>query len=291
MNVIKKIASILLAVLFAVLLIAPIGALYFISKAERSKYTEIESIELKSYSYGEPRKTQYRSISKTVTIPSGTVISNAIDFIELGKYFEKGDIRFVISVGDYLSEGGVIGYLNGKPITAEKRGIVRDIGFGSDGYIMLDSVDELALECYVEESSFDWLEEDLELTDDKNEIVYTVLSYEPVNINSMGMRLLLVPKEGGLVYGATFSSIRLKTPRVYKNVLTIESNCVYSYPGSSEHYIRLVTEKGEFIEEKAIEVGYTNGEYTCISGNDITDGLYCDPGYKFVIQGGDEYYE
>lgn len=291
MNVVKKIASILLAVLFAAMLIAPIGALYFISKAERSKYTEAAPIELKSYSYGQLCLTTYRSIHKTVTIPSGTVISNAIDFIELGKYFEKGDIRFVISVGDYLTEGSVIGYLKDQPITSKKRGIVRDIGYGSDGYIMLDSMDELVLECYVEESSFDWLEEDLELTDDENGIVYAVLSYEPVNTSSMGMRLLLTPKEGSLVYGATFSSLRLETPKVYRNVLTIESSCVYSYPGSSEYYIRLVTEDGEFIEEKAVKVGYTNGEFTCISGDEITEGLYCDSGYKYLIQSEEGQYE
>ncbi len=74
MEILRKIGKILLSLLLAFLLLAPVGVIFYISGQEQAQYAPPEAIELKAQSYGDPCLIVRTDMDETITL-SGKVIS------------------------------------------------------------------------------------------------------------------------------------------------------------------------------------------------------------------------
>lgn len=48
-------------------------------------------------------------------------------------------------------------------------------------------------------------------------------------------------------------------------------------------FVREVDANGSFLQEREVQLGYTDGRLVCISG--IDEGSYFDDGYKAIVEG------
>ena len=87
----------------------------------------------------------------------------------------------------------------------------------------------------------------------------------------------------------TPSSIRwllaIYTGRVYNGTLVLPEDCVYQKEDQEDApwYVRQVTEDGFLIGEQEVQVGYSDGEYVCVTG--VEEGAWFDSGYKAIAGG------
>ena len=282
----KKAIFLSAALIFAALLIAPIAALYFISQNEISSLSMQEEIVIQEVSYGEPKPVFFGSIKNSI-VASGTVVSRDIDFIELGEIQDADKIRFVVQIGDYVNSDTVIGYLDGQSITSGKEGVIREINYGSNGYILLDLIEPLALECYVDVKKAAELSVGDVLTDDAGN------SYVIIEIDRAAMygniRVLLALDRDDCIYGTEIESLELYTGEGIENILMISRDCVYSYPGSDKQYVRVVDKDLFFVNEIEVKTWLSDDSYITVSGEGVEEGMLCDSGYKLIAEGGSRY--
>ncbi len=274
----RRTVKVIVVAAFAMLMLVPICALIVISKSEKAVYAPQDDIELKDVAYGEAKAIQYGTIGESVKL-SGTVVSAEVDFIDVA---DGDNMRYVINAGDYVQEDTVIGYIGHSAVTAGKEGIVRDVGYGET--ILLDSVDKMALECYTDKKSADKLSVGEKLTNEDGE-VFQVTEVAPV-MSENGVKLKLLPKSKNaeLVYGTELKDAWFNTPNKYDNVLIVDNDCVYSYPGKPEQYIRVVDSDLNFVEEIEVKAAFSDGKNISVSGDGVQEGLLCDSGYKSMVE-------
>lgn len=283
MEILRKIGKILLSLLLAFLLLAPVGVIFYISGQEQAQYAPPEAIELKAQSYGDPCRIFRTDMDETITL-SGKVISTGVFYQELD-YRDPYALRLLLSPGQVIFAGDVIGSYKGEPVLATETGVVSSVNLGTDSYIQLESLDDLLLECYVNEKTLAVLQrENLDLRDETGAALQ-VAKIDPIQQGDQGTRALFTIEAGRFVYGETVENLPLTTGKVFSQALVVESQCIYRLNGGEQCYLRVVNEQGEFVEERKITAGYTNGRYTCITG--AMEGEYCDPGYKAVVEGSD----
>ena len=281
MEILRKTGKIILALLLAVLLLAPVGVIFYISQQEQLQYVPPEVMELKAQSYGEPCSIFRTDMDETITL-TGKVISTAVLYQELD-YRDPYALRLLISPGQAIAAGDVIGSYKEEPVLATKTGVVASVNLGTDSYIQLEDLDALALECYVNDKTLAVLQrESLDLRDETGAALQ-VVKIDPIRQGNRGTRVLVSIEEGQFVYGETVENLPLTTGKVFSQALVVESQCIYRLNGSEQCYIRIVNGQREFLEERKITAGYTNGDYTCITG--AMEGEYCDSGYKAVVEG------
>lgn len=273
----------LMALLAAALLALPVAGLVGVSSLEQALYAPSPPLELEALAYGELCQVERRDVPRRVTAEHCRVISTEQFFQELEDY-DPYAIRFLAEVGQRVQAGDVIAYCDGEPILAERVGVIRRIGQGSDCYVLLDALDALALECYVDESEFDWRQEGLTLTRDGD--AYTVRTIEDARYAGLGTRVVLESATAQLVYGQEEENAVFDTGQVFTDALVVDARCVYAYSGQEETYIRQVDGSGRYIAEIPVKTGYTDGKYVCISGveQSVPEGIYCDAGYKSVAE-------
>lgn len=279
----KVMAKCLVTVFLTLLFVSPVVALYTISRLEKAQYAPKEPVTLEELAYGDVCPVTRMDMTQAVTATHVQVVSTAFHFQELGMYDDPYAIRFVVNPGDRVDVGDVLGYYQGAAVLSEKRGILERISLGSDPYLMLRSLDDLALSCQVDGSGYDWEQETCTLT--LGDDTYHVANAEPI---PGGTRLLLKSETAELVYGDSREKCTFFTGQVFPNALVVDARCVYAYPGSDKFYIRLVTERGKFVREIEVVPGYTDGEYRCISAKGeerVNEGMFCDSGYKVVVEG------
>ena len=279
----KKILNAVFAILLIVVLLLPVGALLYISEQEQAQYTASEqhSIELEEFSYGTPSPIMLMDVTEKINL-SGSVISTRILYEEL-ELENISELRLVISSGTVLVKGDLIGYYQGREVLATRTGVIKSIHTGSDAYIELWSLDDLAIECYVTPSQLKILQRgSLDLTDNDGNH-YAVSHVDSISIGSDKTRVLLISETANLIYGKTMGNFALNTGRVYTGSIVVASNCIYSYDGGVTNYVRLVTSEGEVLGEAQVEVGVTVGSHTCVTG--VEEGQYCDSAYKSVVEG------
>lgn len=279
----KTLAKIIVVLLFVALIVAPIGALYYISVLEQAQYLpQEEQIVLEELAYGSTCQIMRMDMSERITL-SGTVVSTKVIYEEL-EMENVSCLRLLISSGQVLQAGDLIGYLDGQEVHATKTGIIRSINRGSDAYIELWSLDDLAIECYVDDVQLKILKRgSLDLTDaDGNQ--YTVEHIDEIRVGSDLTRVLLTSETAQLIYGKKMESTSFITGRVYPDCLVVPTNCVYSYNGGQTYYVRLVDKDGVVLGEHEVEVGFSMNGYICITDG-AEDGQLCDSGYKAIAEG------
>ncbi|HAL73562.1 MAG TPA: hypothetical protein DCM45_00545 [Clostridiales bacterium] len=155
------------AIIFSLtlLLIAPLVAIFMLSKAEMKQYEPAAVPPLLVKSYGEICPVQRMDINEMITV-SGLFVSSKKFFMELPG-INIDDIRMLIGPGDEIHDDQIIGYTDNmkKEIRATASGIVLEIVIGSISYIALASIDEVALNCYVDDETLKILKrKDVQLT-------------------------------------------------------------------------------------------------------------------------------
>ena len=279
----KTLAKIIVVLLFVALIVAPVGALYYISVLEQAQYLpQEEQIMLEELAYGSICQIMRMDMSERITL-SGTVVSTKVIYEEL-EMENVSRLRLLISSGQVLQVGDLIGYLDGQEVRATKTGIIRSINRGSNAYIELWSLDDLAIECYVDDVQLKILKRgSLDLTDgDGNQ--YTVSKIDEIRVGSDLTRVLLTSETAQLIYGKKMESTSFNTGRVYPDCLVVPTNCVYSYNGGQTYYVRLVDKDGVVLGEQEVEVGFSMNGYICITDG-AEDGQLCDSGYKTIAEG------
>lgn len=280
MYIVKKIVTTLICILLTCLLLAPVGILYVISQNEQAQYQPEPVPAVEELAYGDIVPVIRRDIYETIKI-SGTVVSVSDFFVEL-KARDPYDLRFMVSVGDVIHPGDLMAYDGSTEIISDVYGLIREISLGNDPYLRLCSLEDLALECYVNDTQRTILQRSsLELLDEDG-IALTLLDMDEIYTNGNLTHVLLRYDSENLRYGQTFSDLIITTGKIYSQALVVDECCVYTKPNTDSYYLRLVDQDGHFISETEVKVGYSDGTYICVSG--IEEGTLCDSGYKTLAE-------
>jgi len=262
------------------LLIAPLAAIFMLSKAEIKQYEPVAVPPLLVKSYGEICSVQRMDINEMITV-SGLFVSSKKLFMELPG-INIDDIRMLVDPGDEIYDDQIIGYTDDmkNEIRATASGIILNIVFGSISYITLASIDEVALNCYVDDEILKVLKRyDVRLTTPAGDDVRILAISKISSENGMTSVNLLVP-DG--VYGKKVNNLKLYTGRVFANALIVDSRCLFHIDNDDRAwYVRTVDANGNFIDFVRVEVGYRNDDYATISG--IPEGTLCDSGYGKIM--------
>lgn len=276
----KKPKQVISIILFIIAMAAPLVALINISNIEQKQYVIENDVQIGEIAYGDICEATRIDLEESLTI-DGVIVSGKIEFIELSKYKDSSKIRFIVHEGECIEKGQVIGYYLGNEIFSDKDGVVREIGFGEDCYIMLDSFSELVMkvDCSDEKTYEIINQKKVSLKDEDGNKYHIVRIDKAKDEEGHRYMYLSVDKSLDLTYGTKIEKLELFTGKVYKGVMAVDKDCVYSY-NDDKTYVRVISDSG--VEEKEIEVGFYSGHVAVVSG--IDEGTMCDSGYKTLIE-------
>lgn len=280
MYIFKKVLTKAFYFVLVCLLLMPVGLLYIISRNEQLQYQAETVPVVEELAYGDVVPIVRRDIEETVTI-SGTIVSASVFFAELN-VSDPYSLRFLVAIGDVLHPGDVIAYDGSRKILSGCRGVIREIVLGTAPYLRMDSLDDLALECYVSSTQRAVLERESLKLKDENGSQLTVLKIDDICTDENLTRVLIKYDTDSLRYGQTFSELTLTTGKVYAQALVVNAECVYQKADSDSYFLRMVTQDGHFLSETEVQIGYTDGTYICVSG--VEEGAFCDSGYKTLVE-------
>ena len=223
-------------------------------------------------------------VHEYVTVDA-TVTSDSFAYQEL-TMADPGKIRWIVKPGVAVSAGDVLGYWEGQPVKAEHTGVFREYSLSSgDAYLRFDTFEKLILVCDVDELSLSYLEEATGhlTTEAGNKVTLERVSPLPNTDGTTTVHLTVAEAEH--YCGQRVKNLNINTGRVYPNVLTLDSNCVYQKPGEPGiYYVREVTKYGTFVAEHKVTVSYKGTSFVSVMG--VSEDKYYDNGYKSVIEGG-----
>ncbi len=277
----RKIIHILIGLLFFALLLAPLGCIYALSNLEMEQYAEQVPNAVTEKAYGEVKYVGRMDIPESITV-TGTYVSTESFFMELPGMKNQYSPRLLVSVGDYIEEGTLIGYTEDgkKEIVSTAAGIVEELHFGSVSYVQLKNPDTLALKCQVSEKTCKIFNRStLALTDKNGNEVEVLEMGKQVDYNGQ-ITVLLSLSDG--ICGGTAENVLLYTGKVYTQALVVPTNCLFRTENDpNTWYVRVVNENQVPIGNQEVKIGYSNGEYTCITG--VEEGTLVDSGYAQIF--------
>lgn len=285
MKILKTIGKILFGLLIFALLVLPLGLLYQVSLDEMRGYEAPESPVLREISVGAPQQAYRMDVKEFATV-TGTFTSKKVDFMMLD-YNAPGDIRWVVSVGEEIQEGQILGYYRDSSVVSSMDGIIEEIYTFSqaNSYLKIRRFSPLELECHVTEEVLSTLKRGSEALHLEDGTAVT-LGYASNAQNADGTRTVwLTLGSNQYTYGQSLKDLPIYTGTTYPQTLVLDSDCVYQKDkGESEPwYVRHVTDNGYFIEEIQVKVIYSSGDMVCVSG--VNEGDWFDSGYKELREG------
>ena len=280
-SILKSLVWILLLLCFFV---TPLVLLWQLSQAEIAAYEPPVQMEVLVGAYGTAVHPVRNDVYEYVTV-NAAVTSDSIAYQELTME-DPGKIRWIIKPGVAVSAGDVLGYCEGQPVKAEYTGVFQEYSLSyGDAYLRFDTFEKLILVCDVDALFLSYLEEsaDYLTTEAGNQVVLERVSPLPNADGTTTVYLSVVDSE--YYCGQYVKNLNISTGRVYPNVLTLDSNCVYQKPGEPEtYYVREVTRQGVFVAEHKVTVNYKGSTFYSVVG--VSEDKYYDNGYKSVIEGG-----
>lgn len=253
------------------IIIMPIILISYTSYLEMKKYEPKKEYKISEKSYGDPTEIIRTTLEEKVLI-SGQFVSNSVAFVDV-KNNELDNVKTVIVVNSEVKKGDVLVYVNNKPIYSPINGIVSEIDvMRPNGYIKLSNLDNLLLECNMED------DRKLELNkvyniDNNMKIKLVSVS----NVMNGSIRKAYFQVEGGkFVFGQT-ASFLVPTGVVYNDVLSVKKSCVYQKEKDGPYFIRRVSKSGNVIGEVQVKVGITDNDMISLSGAE--ERWFCDPDY------------
>ena len=273
-------------ILILMLLVLPLYLIYQISKEEMAEYKPPESPVLREVSVGEPTPARRMDVKESVTV-TGTFTSRDIVFAKLA-YQKPEEIHWIISQGDEIEEGQVIGYYKEETVTAPMSGIVLEIHTypSSDAYLKIRTFTPLVLSCQVSNKVLSALQREPEKLITEDGIPIRIRYIGKVKNQDGTSDVDLEFDSDKYSYGEYLENQPIYTGISYPQVLTLNSQCVYQKDkGENEPwYVRQVSEDGEFIAEIPVKISYAQNELVCISGG-VQEGDFFDSGYGAIVDG------
>lgn len=282
MKIVRMIVSGIFWLGILALLVAPLCIIYRISQEELKQYVTPEAPEFIETSIGDPVQVTRQDVAESVKL-SGSFVSDTYFFQEL-KYKKLSDARWLVSVGDEVKIGQVLGILADQEILAEADGILTEINiYSNNPYLRIQLLKPIELSCRVTEEILPVLRKTGLKTKEGEAVEVTFISQQKNYDGTTDVRLRI--DSDRFAYGQTVSELAILNGTVYRDTLVLPVDCVYQKnPGENEPwYIRLVKEDGSILGEKRVTVGYSDGEIVCVS--DVAEGIYCDSGYKAMMGG------
>lgn len=275
MYIIKKLGITVLFLLLLCLLIAPVGILYMISEEEQKQYLSKPVPVVEELAYGDIVPVGRMDMKETVTL-SGKITGTKEFFMEL-PCKDPYSLRFMVEQGDVIHSGDLIAYEGMKEIIATADGLMKEICLGTNSYLRIVSLEDLALECEITDKQASVFRRDsLSLSNEDGKLLQ-VLELSEIYSASGTLKLLLKYDTESIVYGQPVDNLTLYTGKTYSQALVVEKRCVYQKTSTEKYYVRLVDELGHFLQEAEVTLGYSNEDYVCISG--VEEGVFCDAGY------------
>ena len=273
--------TLILCLLILALMITPLGLIYYISIMEREAYATPDIPKLQQHALGGIAQAVKADMQESVSV-SGTFVSTSYSFMDL-EMDHPASVRWIIEPGQQVQEGQTIGFYQGEPVRSTLTGQYLSMDLTCDApYIKFLSYEPIELSCRVQDRVLSILEMDVELkTMDGEPVEVVYISALKNTDGTTDVRLKIDSDQ--YYYGQEVTSIHILTGRVFSNVIYVPFDCVYQKAGSSGWFVREVTEKGVFIREIPVELGYVVDGIAYVSG--ITEGSYYDAGYKAVLGG------
>lgn len=279
MKIWRNVLKVIFWIMILVLLIAPLGILTAISQAEMAEYEPPAAPLIKETSIGTPRQSLRMDVKEYIMV-SGVFTSNEVGFQMLPQA-EPEKIRWIVSAGEEVQIGQVLGYYDDAEVTAEMDGILEAIhAVTGDAYLKIRLFSPLELVATISEDTLAALKrggEKLCLMDG-TPVELTYAANAKNADGSFNVRLMFHNDDA--VYGEAVGYM-IYTGLEFPNALVVQSNCVYQKDG--QWYVRQVSENGSFIAEIPVQVSYDDGSYACVSG--IDEGDWFDSGYKAIVGG------
>lgn len=283
MKILKTILNCAFWLLIIALMVAPLGLIYRISDDEMQRYTTPDPPVLRESGWGKIVPAE-RTDMQEYTILTGSFTSQTYGYMELDKK-TAGSIRWLVNVGDEIQEGQVIGSCNGAEICSTMTGILAEMNtYASSPYLRFRLFEPVEFSCRLPDSTLTLLRRSTGLTTEEGEAV--TLSYVSRQKNQDGTTdVRLSIDSDRFTFGQEMDGLRIYTGTVYRKTLVLPVKCVYQKTEGegSPWFVRQVTPDGEFMKEVEVKIGYSDGEYVCVTG--INEGEYFDDGYK-VTSGG-----
>lgn len=268
--------KIILGTFIVIMLALPVILVAILSDAEKAKYKPDESFAFIETSYGVPEKFERRSLHE-YDIVSGQFVSGNTLFQDLGSS-PSDDIRVLVSIGDEISVGGIIGIVNGVPTKCKYNGVVREIVSKSNTkkYVVLDSTDDILLSCKLPLGTI--LEKDKKYKNEFDETVETTFISKQIEDST---RFYHFKVSGSKYAFGEKVTMKVYTGKTYENVLTISDKSVYQKAGEEKYFIRRVNKDGSVVGECEVIPGYEGDGYISVTGAD--ESWYCDPAYSALV--------
>lgn len=264
MKLSHKIRNAVVFIVFLALISIPVVCIFLLSSAEQKSYLAGEVKPHTSLSYGELIAPSYQDFEELYTI-SGTYEPYEAFVQEL-----DANTALIISVGDEVHTGNVIGYCGEQPVLATGNGILRE---KAETYLCFDSLDSAIfvgnVDPLVAKRLFTW---DKGLTTSTGETVTPYFCSSLVQNGTVQVKFLV---DGDHACGESVPVFAVRTGRVYRQILALPDNCVYK-KSDGMYYVRVVN--GDQVIEKPVIVDMRAGNYLSVVGVEETD--LCDSGYK-----------
>ena len=283
MKITKIVVTALVWLLILALMITPLVMVIQISRAEMEEYATPTVPILQQSAVGKGARATLQDVKEYVTV-SGSFNSSTFAYQELeaGVY---SDVRWMVSTGEEVQEGQVMGTYPGGEIISEFTGILVSMNLSSARpHFKFRLFAPVELNCNVDDRVLSLLKYATNLQTDQGETV--TLTYASKQKNPDGttkVRLMIDSKSYS--YGQMASNLKIYTGMIYRQTVVIPVECVYQKVSGANNpwFVRVITEDGLLKGEVEVTVGFTDGVVICVSG--INEGEYCDDGYKAVAGG------
>lgn len=272
----KLVLKIFIIVGFMALLIFPILMMKELSESEKEEYRQNNVFEFKEAAYGEGRAVTRKDIEEYVVV-DGKVTSDSYEYIDVSEY-EDDKVKYKVTIGDEVYKEEIVATIDNLQIKSPCNGIIEDIVQGE--YIKICNIDEMKLVCTVDRKTADKLgsKESLYLENGEKLSVERVSN---IMVDNM-IEIVMSVKSENLMYGQTFSGLKLFTGVVYEDALVVDKNCVYQKYENGPYYLRVLNDSMLYEGEIQVQVGFETDEY--ISVVNVEEGTICDSGYKELIR-------
>ena len=283
MKILKSFLTCIFWLLVIALMVAPLGLIYQISNDEMAQYTTPTAPVLRETAIGSIAKATRQDVAVYVTV-SGSFTASESVYQELD-YKSPDKIRWLVSHGDEVQVGQVIGTYNGENVVSEHTGIIVEMNtYGTDAYLRIGLFEPVELSCQLDDRTLSILKRSDSLLTDNGETVTLLYASQQKNPDGTTNVRLTIDTDK-YTYGEALSELRIMTGQVYQRTLVLPVDCVYQKTAGENEpwYVRQVTAEGIFLTEREIQIGYSNGDYVCVTG--VEEGEHFDMGYKAIVGG------
>lgn len=283
MKILKSLLTCVFWLLVIALMVAPLGLIFQISKDEMSKYAIPTAPVLRETAIGSIAQATRQDVAVYVTV-SGSFTASESVYQELD-YKSPDKIRWLVSHGDEVQVGQVIGTYNGENVVSEHTGILVEMNtYGTDAFLRIGLFEPVELSCRVDERTLSVLKRSESLLTDNGELVTLLYASQQKNPDGTTNVRLTIDTDK-YTYGEVLNELCIMTGQVYQRTLVLPVDCVYQKTAGENEpwYVRQVTAEGIFLTEREIQIGYSNGDYVCVTG--VEEGECFDMGYKAIMGG------